>query len=134
MKALIGLQPCEGVVQAAESGWTRGDGGDVWQSYKDRGAVNKAACVIYGVKLKHKNPMRGCTHLQKHSQEVCLSLRSLRFMWRPDVCPPFWKHTEWGDLLSFPAKKLNIAYSTFYFRIFDSVISLTLVMLSIQCV
>lgn len=60
------------------------------------GVVNKAACVIYGAELQHRNVLRGCTHLQKPSQEVCLSLGRLRFMWRPDASPPVWKYKEFG--------------------------------------
>lgn len=38
------------------------------------GVVNKAACVIYGVELQHRNVLRGCTHLQKpFSGSVSLS-------------------------------------------------------------
>lgn len=54
-------------------------GGGVWWGYlaviqRWRGVANKAACVIYGVELQHRNVLRGCTHLQKPSQEVRLSL------------------------------------------------------------
>lgn len=63
------------MVQATESWWKRGDGGDVWRSYKG-GGMNKAACVTYGVELQHRNVFRGCTYLQKPSKEVCLSCES----------------------------------------------------------
>lgn len=36
------------MVQAAQCGWTRGDGEDVWQSYKDRGGSEQGSmCDIW---------------------------------------------------------------------------------------
>lgn len=49
----------------------KGDGGDVWKSYKDgRGVTNKAACMIYGVELQNRNVVSGCAHLQKQFRET----------------------------------------------------------------
>lgn len=87
-----------------------GDGGDVWQSHKDGGVENKAECVIYDVWLQNRNVWRTSAHLQKPTQEVRgfllhVAHGSLRFMWRPDVCPPVWIYTQSGDLRGSPPKK-----------------------------
>lgn len=57
-----------------------------------------ALCVIYGVELLHRNVLSRCTHLQKFCTvaRARVSFGSLKFMWRPDVCPPVWIYTEWG--------------------------------------
>lgn len=71
---------------------------------------NKAECVIYDVWLQNRNVWRTSAHLQKPTQEVRgfllhVAHGSLRFMWRPDVCPPVWIYTQSGDLRGSPTKE-----------------------------
>lgn len=94
-----------------------GGGGDTWGLHKDagRGVDNKAVCVIYGVETQWREVFcGGVAHIcrspfWKHevcSMCLCISLGSLRFMWRPDVCPLISTYTKWEDLMGFPAKKM----------------------------